>query len=703
MPPAEIPDFDSMSPEEVMAWMESLAKRQGAKEGFLTEANMDIAEIDPATVQIDEPGYVPFGEETRKPPAQATEKVPVPAPQAPQAPPPPPPAPKTEPVVAPEPTLELAEPEAEEAIELGGLDWLESLAANQGAELPQMDLSALSAELSSLTAAAPEPEEIAAPTNPLDWLENLAEGELADTAPQPAQDTVAATSGEVDLASITDPLAAGIDPMLWLESLARRQGARAEELTTSADMDIPVPDNVKDTGPGYEAFSVESETRTPAAPAKPKTTIDPAAWLESITAGETAVEPDSREMSDEEIQAALAQGSEIPPDQMEKFFARQLDRGFSLPEEAEDIPFDPDAPPIPAELPDWLLEQVQPPDDLLTSMASDSQQSVLRDEIVEPPSVPDLPDWLQATESQQGDLELENIFDTEAEAPTLSDEERTFYSTDPWVQAFSEEAAADPNVIPEWYEKALRDPRRYAAVEQQLGGVQTLADADLPPETSVPAGAPEAVPDWLTGSVAAAEAEAVPAEASGEDWLMAEGEYVDEALPDWLAETNLEVPISEIPDWLKETIETEEAQIEPSELIFAEAEPEPEPEPAPPVQVIQPQPAPTPQPEPVRVSPQAQPIVAPAAPVPVLAGEAAAVLESARAKTRSGDLDSGLLDYERVIRANAALDQVVADLTQLAEQQKENPAVYRVLGDGLMRQGKLQAALDTYRRALNQL
>jgi hypothetical protein len=37
------------------------------------------------------------------------------------------------------------------------------------------------------------------------------------------------------------------------------------------------------------------------------------------------------------------------------------------------------------------------------------------------------------------------------------------------------------------------------------------------------------------------------------------------------------------------------------------------------------------------------------------------------------------------------------------EKFKTTPAVYRVLGDGLMRQGKLQLALDTYRKALNQL
>ncbi|HLV36687.1 MAG TPA: hypothetical protein VKY59_16305, partial [Spirillospora sp.] len=100
----------------------------------------------------------------------------------------------------------------------------------------------------------------------------------------------------------------------------------------------------------------------------------------------------------------------------------------------------------------------------------------------------------------------------------------------------------------------------------------------------------------------------------------------------------------------------------------------------------------------------ASPAVVPApAPIPAPAGDIPAALESARSKADSGDLEGSLREYESIIRANAALDQVSDDLTRLAERHQDNPAVYRVLGDSLMRQGKLQAALDTYRKALNQL
>lgn len=702
MPPADTPDFDSMSPEEVMAWMESLAKRQGASEGFLTAADMEIAEIDPSSVEVDEPGYVPFGEEVVKAPSRKEEEKK-----------PDPPAPKTEPT----PVIEqLDEPEVSEedtAIQLdeGSLAWLESLAADQTDGFPEMDLSALSAELADIDEDSIEAEatEVEAPepagTNPLNWLESLSEGDLDEEDDEPAMMAAAsvpdisdieavetadmveadepALPDDVDLASITDPLAAGIDPMLWLESLAKRQGAKADEFTTTADMDIPLPEDATDTGPGYQAFSIESDTRR-SEQAKPKESLDPAAWLESMASGEDApVEEADSEMSDEAIQSALASGAEIPPDQMEKFFERQLDRGLVEDEPEIDEDYDPEAPPVPAELPDWLLEQVQPPDES-EPVEEAEQQPALVDDFVEPPTQ-DLPDWLQVDEGEVEDLELENIFETAAEADT-ADDETAFYSSDPWVQAFSEEAAADPNEIPEWYERNVSDPQRIAAVEQQLGAEADLEAADLPTEETLPRGEIESVPDWAAGAISTVDmGEDIPE--GMPDWLSETGaEAVEEEIPDWLAAADVEVEPGEIPDWLRETVETDETEEDVITLP----------------QQTAPEPTPEPEPEPVVTTPVPAQPVAPVA-VPRPPADVAAALESARSKASSGDVDGSLLEYEGIIRANASLDQVVSDLTTLADQNRENPAIYRVLGDSLMRQGKLQAALDTYRKALNQL
>ncbi|MGQ9888319.1 MAG: hypothetical protein ACUVSX_07505, partial [Aggregatilineales bacterium] len=157
-------------------------------------------------------------------------------------------------------------------------------------------------------------------------------------------------------------------------------------------------------------------------------------------------------------------------------------------------------------------------------------------------------------------------------------------------------------------------------------------------------------------------------------WLREEV-AADEALPDWLREAEAAVSPADIPDWLRDTVEMAEL-------------PRPAPQPvAAPAPVSQPAAAPPP----------------PPAYQPAAALDVSALLASARASASAGDLNAGLAGYEQIIRANAALDAVVDDLTRLAEQHAGNPAVYRVLGDGLMRQGRLQAALDTYRKALNQL
>ncbi|GIL08712.1 MAG: hypothetical protein BroJett033_2230 [Chloroflexota bacterium] len=633
MPPADTPDFDSMSPEEVMAWLETLAKRQGAHEGFTTAANVDVPEIDPSTVTIDEPGYVPYGE---TPPARPAAP---PAPPAQVAPPAAvvPPAPPVEPARLPFADEEQETQPAPASRAAQGLAWLESLAADQGGDFPQIDLSALTVEPPA-PAAPPPPV-----ANPLDWLESLVEGQEAAAAP-PAPPTPAA--------HVDDPLAAGVDPMLWLESLARRQGARVEELTTAAD--IPLPD----------------------APPPPPA-ADPAAWLESMAAESGFVEEEAaggdEQMSDVAVQRALRAGAEIPPDQMAAFLdrqlARQIDAGElsaqALDDEAEAEPaftFDPDAPLVPGEIPAWLLEQVQIP-----PAADVPQPPPLIEEIVEPPAVLDLPDWLRDDFVVDSVPELEDIF--AAEEPAQAASAASFIDlSDPWVEAFEqEELMPDVNsgVVPDWYARNLSDPARQAAVERLARGEPDEA-AELPLETYLTPGEPEAVPEWAAADITEAIPSAVP------DWLRDTVEPAAEVeIPDWLAEAAIDP--TEIPDWLRDTVEPP-----------APARPEPLP--------------PAPAPAPVHHPPAPTP-----APAPAAALDLETVLASARASAYAGDVSAGLAGYEQIIRANTALDTVVEDLTRLVEQHSKNPAVYRVLGDGLMRQGRLQAALDTYRKALNQL
>ena len=201
-----------------------------------------------------------------------------------------------------------------------------------------------------------------------------------------------------------------------------------------------------------------------------------------------------------------------------------------------------------------------------------------------------------------------------------------------------------------------------AAVES--GGVP-LSDEPLPPETALPPGNPQAVPDWVTVPAPVAEAPAIEAEA-------------DEDVPEWLREMENVVASSEIPAWLNEPVEPSLSDSLPFEL--EEAPPTPE--------FIIDAPAALPEPESVHV----------AAPSP-----AAPALESARQRRHSGDVAGALVEYEALIRANTALQECVDDLATVARLDRDNPVVFRVLGDGYMRLGKLQLALDTYREALNHL
>ena len=83
----------------------------------------------------------------------------------------------------------------------------------------------------------------------------------------------------------------------------------------------------------------------------------------------------------------------------------------------------------------------------------------------------------------------------------------------------------------------------------------------------------------------------------------------------------------------------------------------------------------------------------------------AAAINSARGKVRAGELQAALMDYETLLTTSAGLDWVVSDMRELIAQAQYQgiPSLHRVLGDALMRQGHLEAALDVYRHALSLL
>jgi len=470
-------------------------------------------------------------------------------------------------------------------------------------------------------------------------------------------------------------------------------------------MNIPAPQEAEVEDDDYQPFSFD----TPPARRAPEPAAaieNPADWLNSLAGSEgyseegvlaTQVHPVEEEpvadtMSMPAIEDAIAQGT-VTREQMQYFLEQQADQLAEEPEQLYEEEVEDEGPLAPAELPDWLSELRPPP-----QAAPEATKSI--DALFEAPPAAEMPDWLKqdllGEESQSPDIA--SIFQPEEDSqiieavqPTASTApyEIEVDTNDPWVEAFDEEYAqggmADIGAVPEWYEQNLNDPARIAAVEGQTGleEANALEVAELPEENALSEGQPQAVPSWMTGFETVEEEE--PA-ASGN---------VFEEMPDWLKEVEASVSPEDVPDWLVETIgepeELEPSIFEPVQQIVVEP-PKPAPVPV----------APPPQPIPVAAKPAPAPTSAPAR-VAVPAGEAAAVIERARDKEQSGDLEGALAEYESMIRSSSALDAVVEELTQLVKSYKTTPAVYRVLGDGLMRQGKLQAALNTYREALNQL
>ena len=233
-------EYQAMIDDDPMAFLESLAARQGANpEEFTTDANLEVPEIDPDSVVIDEPGYVPS--ETFS--FSQTDDT-------------------------PEPVAEVAEDES----------WLE--ASDDFLDGADLDFSQLD-DMAEPIVEAGENE---------DWLEAsdtfLEDVDFSDLPVESSPEAV--QTGEYQ-AMIDD------DPMAFLESLAARQGANPEEFTTDANLEVPEidPDSVVIDEPGYVPSETFSFSQTDDAPdpldTKPMEDLQqPTFAEESLTDSETA-------------------------------------------------------------------------------------------------------------------------------------------------------------------------------------------------------------------------------------------------------------------------------------------------------------------------------------------------------------------------------------------------------------------------------
>ncbi len=600
-------DLQSLSEDDPMAFLEALAARQGADPTeFTTAADMAIPEIDPDSVVIDEPGYVPS--ETFSFSQQ----------------------PET-------PTIEEISEPAEEP------------PAYDYSQYEQQSVAEDEYDYSQYTGTGDEQyaqtvyEQQPAVEGEYDYNQYTGEGDEQATdqlmTEQPPMDEAGAL--------VDSELSPDDDPMKWLESLAVRQGVDQEELTTPADFEIPEVDpdtaDMSHVGPGYTPYSPFETTpgqpqqpppeALPEAPAEAAIEVTPQPegeslmWLEDLatdhgtetsqflgetedaalpdfdldfdTTGEeetaaisalTGMEPDAMPdfmtMSDEEIAQAQIEGT-ITPEQELEWLMGKAQRMQEVLDEPEAIQYDPDVEAVPGEVPDWLQEQMLAGE--IDEIEETDSIPPLVDAITMPPEPTDLPDWLAGDAALDdgdalglADLSLEDT--TKVQAVDISPEasekllEGFDQSEDPWVEAF---VAEDQGVLEqqahEWYAKAIED---------------IAFDEPALPEPPIAVVETDDVPSWLSE-----DAGTIPGEDDSDlpEWLrMSVSDEVDSGIGDWLREQQVGVtddveaiaePVVDemgIDDWLKQQQSDGDATQEVETVTEV-------PEPTPPVVIAEPE------------------------------------------------------------------------------------------------------------------
>ncbi len=714
---------DVLGGMDPLAWLESLAARQGANpDELITAANLDIPEPPPGTV-VDEPGYVdydPFGGAG----ARAAE-VPKPA-EIPSA---------------PQPVASAAPSTAGDDV-LGGMDplaWLESLAKRQGAN-PEELVTGGTLELPPEKSAVDEAARVSASTPPK-------EEAKPEAAPAMSVEEAAELLGVGTTAggsAITDDPLGGMDPLAWLESLAKRQGANPEELVTGGMLELPPSPEQQPTA-DYSPFAA---TDVSGAAMAPESALS---WLEELAKEQAAPVEDITGVSFEasavetaaEVTPRDAGGASSDIAEVQAWLDAQA-RDLELTREAlereetgEELP-----PAEAAELPSWLMESIsQAPPTAPTTPA-------LSEDIVPPVAPGDLPSWLAEPEAEPAlDFDTEFIQSLAQVSPSTPSAPAATPPTaapsmpqpaaeealqpaeldaltrptspeevDSWAEALDEEyerRLAGDDSVPDWYLEALSRAESEAPTRaESISEMPTQRIEDLPTKIIRPAepAGESAIPDWLSETAEADEGAAlqgeipdwlrsmsppetpapapVAADVTSTDWL-AGAEGIDEAeLPDWLkpaAPEKAPEPVQEMPQ--------PPAPVQPEPLKQPESIKPPEPvRPAEPVVQKVPEPA---RPEPVRTPPAAVPATTPA--------DYRERLQTARTLTASNQYAASLEHYQGLIDASQLLEETRADLRQLVEQNQGDPKLRRLLGDTHMRLGDLQAALDSYRSALDQL
>jgi tetratricopeptide (TPR) repeat protein len=135
---------------------------------------------------------------------------------------------------------------------------------------------------------------------------------------------------------------------------------------------------------------------------------------------------------------------------------------------------------------------------------------------------------------------------------------------------------------------------------------------------------------------------------------------------------------SAIPDWLQKLRQVDEEEIAPLPAI----------------------PVPLPAPAAVAKPVYAQAGVVPPPDIPVDADER---LKRARTARDKGDINEAVGIYDSLVVSGVYLNKIIEDIQQTIKMHPDNYLLYQLMGDAMMRDGRLQSALNAYREALSKL
>ena len=723
-----MPDFSDM--DSAMAWLESLAAKQGADEATLVTRPEDRLEQPPewVTKEMESQESIPVDAEVDLP--AVTEERPV--------------------------LEELAAISAESSSELP--DWLQ-------VDETEIELSS-AAEEPTAVAEMPSVFDESASQLP-DWLQ----ADEAKAVEEPVEFPPAAKAAaqpETAMPDFSDMDSA----MAWLESLAAKQGADEATLVTRPEDRLEQPpewvtkemEKPEEIPPAAEIEqpTMLEEPPLPEAAAEPvvdwleqEETAAPAEIIENVPAAvEPPDQPEASVPDFSDMDAAMAwlellaakQGAdeatlvtrpenrlEQPPDWVTKEMEAQAPAepveieypaGEDMPADAEaydaaaydtedvhtavveDLPAAEEA-----ELPDWL-----------------------KDAITEETPVPD--EGMGVTESSApvaleaepaGPIDLPTIETPGSEIQSAPDSAMDLDSAFAWLESLAEKQGAQEGTLVTTPEERLETPPDWVQREQELSILNEAPPAEAPQfDEQAPFEEPQAVEQLPEEQPAIEETASVQ-----EDTVEADSLHNEEAIPDWLssigqdepAESNLlekttlwpgetetvsdQTPSSEpIPEWLKEPALDEIIPTE-TKAVLDEAPAEAEPVPdwlmdlegseaeAYPKDVEMPS-APGDfrsawEPE-VEMN---QPAAKELADQPPTASS----LNAVQVSLNQGDLDRALAGYNSFILSGEFLDETIHDLRDALYRYPVDISIWQTLGDAYARNNQLQEALDAYTKA----